>query len=257
MEKSAKTNQSIEKTFCIIEIMASSHVSMRLQDIALEADLPASTALRLLNTLQTLGYVNQDDNSLKYSLSLKFTRIGNLVSSRISIRELARPYLAELSQKCQEAACLGIEQDGEIVYIDVENGPDNMLKIMQYIGKRAPMHCTGIGKLILSTYDDNKLSEYIEEKGLPFFTPNTLVIKEALLERLKAIRANGYATDNQECELGASCMAAGIKDYNSQIIAGISVSGPITRMTPERLEVIRPWVMETANKVSKLLAYKS
>lgn len=257
MDKSAKTNQSIEKTFHIIDIMAGAQVSMRLQDIAKKADLPASTALRLLNTLQTLGYVNQDDSSLQYSLSLKFAKIGSMVSSKISIRELARPYLTELSHKCQEAACLGIEQDKDIVYIDVEHGPDNMLKIMQYIEKRAPMHCTGIGKLILSTYDENKLSEYIEEKGLLSFTPNTLVTKNALLQELQVVRRNGYAIDNQECELGTRCVAVDIKDYNNKIVAAISVSGPISRMTPERLEVIRPWVVETADKISQLLAYKS
>lgn len=256
MEKSTKTNQSIEKTFHIIEIMADNPVSMRLQDIALKVDMPASTALRLLNTLQTLGYVNQDEFSHQYSLSLKFTQIGNLVSSRLSIRELARPYLAVLSQKCREAACLGIEQDKDIVYIDVENGPDNLLKTMHYIGKRAPMHCTGIGKLILSGYDNKKLTEYIEEKGLPFYTPNTLVTKESLLKELQKVRRNGYALDNQECELGASCVAAGIRDYNGKLVAGISVSGPVTRLAPDKLESIRPLVMETAGKISGLLAYK-
>lgn len=255
MEKSAKTNQSIEKTFHLIEIMAANNSLMRLQDIAKKADLPASTALRLLNTLQTLGYVNQDDASLRYSLSLKFARIGNMVSSRFNIREMAKPYLAELSYKCQEAACLGIEQDREVVYIDVENGPDNMLQIMHYIGKRAPMHCTGIGKLMLAAYDSPKLSDYISLKGLPVFTPNTLVTEEALRKELQTIRENGFALDREECELGAVCLAAPVKDYNGRIIAGISVSGPITRLTFERLEKIRPWVLETADHISGLLAY--
>lgn len=253
-QKLSKKNQSVEKVFHIIEVMASNREPMRLQDIANQVKMPASTTLRLVNTMVNLGYARQDPN-LRYGLSLKFMKIGSLISSQISIRDIAHPYLVELSTKCEESACIAIEQNMEIVYLDVVDGPDGMLKITQHIGKNAPMHCTGVGKIILQNYDTKEISQMISQKGLPVLTPNTITSKEDLLDEIEKIRTQGYALDNEECELGARCIAAGIKDYSGKVVAAISVSGPISRMTMERIDAIKGTVIESARKVSKLLAY--
>jgi len=256
-QKSVKNNQSVEKVLQIIEAMAQSKESLRLQDIAQRVDMPASTALRFLNTLMQCGYARQDAVNLRYSLTLKFMHIGSLVSSQISIRDVARPYLANLAQKCNESVCLAIEQDMEIVYIDVIDGPDGMLKITQRIGKLAPIHSTGIGKLMLLNYDLKQLDHIIEKKGLKALTPNTITSKDELLQELDKIKQRGYALDDEECELGARCLSAGIKDYTGKYVAGISVSGPTTRMTMEYIEQIKDIVIETADKVSRELSYRS
>lgn len=256
-QKSVKNNQSVEKVLQIIEAMAQSKESLRLQDIAQRVDMPASTALRFLNTLMQCGYARQDAENLRYSLTLKFMHIGSLVSSQISIRDVARPYLANLAQKCNESVCLAIEQDMEIVYIDVIDGPDGMLKITQRIGKLAPIHSTGIGKLMLLNYDLKQLDHIIEKKGLKALTPNTITSKDELLQELDKIKQRGYALDDEECELGARCLSAGIKDYTGKYVAGISVSGPTTRMTMEYIEQIKDIVIETADKVSRELSYRS
>ncbi|MDL2273120.1 IclR family transcriptional regulator [Oscillospiraceae bacterium OttesenSCG-928-G22] len=251
--KLAKLNQSVEKVFQIIEIMASEGEPMRLQDIAQKSGLPAPTALRLINTLVTYGYALQDESTLRYSLSLKFAQIGGLVSSQISVRDIARPYVIELSRTCRESACLAIEQGMEVVYIDVVYGPDDMLKIMQRIGKRAPMHCTGIGKMFLTNYTKKQLFEYASEKGLPPITPNTITDVGELDRELALVRERGYAVDNEECELGARCVSAGITDYSGKVILGISVSGPAARMTPERVEELSSEVIRTGRLVSEKL----
>jgi len=256
-QKSVKNNQSVEKVLQIIEAMSQSKESLRLQDIAQMVDMPASTALRFLNTLMKCGYARQDAENLRYSLTLKFMHIGSLVSSQISIRDVARPYLANLAQKCNESVCLAIEQDMEIVYIDVIDGPDGMLKITQRIGKLAPIHSTGIGKLMLLNYDLKQLDHIIEKKGLKALTPNTITSKDELLQELDKIKQRGYALDDEECELGARCLSAGIKDYTGKYVAGISVSGPTTRMTMEYIEQIKDIVIETADKVSRELSYRS
>lgn len=255
-EKLAKNNQSVEKVLQIIETMAQNREPLRLQDIALKVEMPASTTLRFLNTLMKCGYVHQDSITLRYSLTLKFTYIGSLVSSQISIRDIAHPYLVELSRKCNESVCLGIEQDMEIVYIDVIDGPDGMLKITQRIGKLAPIHSTGIGKLMLLNYDSKQLNQVIAVKGLKALTPNTITSKEELLKELEKIKNQGYALDNEECELGARCLSVGIKDYTGKYVAGISVSGPTTRMTMEYISNIKNIVKETADRISEKLAYR-
>ncbi|MGE4283004.1 MAG: IclR family transcriptional regulator [Clostridia bacterium] len=256
-QKLAKSNQSVEKVLQIIEIMSESRKPMRLQDIALRAELPASTTLRLVNTLLTHGYANQDPETLRYTLSLKLTHIGSLVASQVSIRDSAHPYLLELSHKCQEAACLAIDENMQVVYMDVVDGPDGMLKITQRIGKVSPMHCTGIGKILMLNYTMNQVNQYIALKGLTIFTPHTIATKNDLLDELDTIRNQNYALDNEECELGARCIAAGIKDYSGKYVGGISISGPLSRMTIERMDVLKDIVIDTANKISKLLSYQN
>ena len=254
--KLSKVNQSVEKVLQIIEVMTHEPGAMRLQDIAAKCDMPPSTTLRMLNTLLVYGYANQDPHTQRYSLSLKFAQIGSRVCEQVSLRDVAHPLLLELSQRCQEATCLAIEEDMEVVYIDVMDGPDHILKIMQRIGKRAPMHSTGVGKLLLLNYSNKQISKFIAAKGLPALTPNTLATREALVAKLEEIRAQGYAMDDEECELGARCVAAPIRDYTGRIIAGISVSGPVTHLSMERIEVLTPVVVETAAKLSRLLAYE-
>lgn len=253
--KLSKVNQSVEKAIQIIEIMAKEGGAMRLQDIAQKTDLPASTALRMVNTLLVYGYVNQNPETLRYSLSLKFAQIGSIVTSQVSLSQVAHPLLVELSRRCQESCCLAVEENMELIYTDVVDGPDNMLRIMQRIGKRAPLHSTGIGKLLLLNYSRDKLRELIRVKGLTPLTPNTACTEEALLDRLDKIRAQGYALDDEECELGARCVAAPVRDYTGRIVAGISISGPISRMTMEHIREVAPVVTGTAAQISKALAY--
>lgn len=252
-QKLSKPNQSVEKVIKIIETMACEKEPMRLQDIAMKCGMPSSTTLRMMNTMLIYGYVNQDFQTSRYSLSLKFARIGSQVCGQVNLTGIAHPFLVELSHKCHESSCLAIEENMEVVYTDVVDGPDNMLKIMQRIGKRAPLHSTGIGKLLLSNYSNSQLREFVNVKGMRALTPNTLITLESLMTKMEEIRKLGYALDNEECELGARCVAAPVRDFSGKIIAGISVSGPVSRMSMERIKVITTVVMDTAARISTLM----
>ena len=159
--KLSKVNQSIEITIQIVEVMARGKGPMRLQDVAKKCGMPASTVMRMLNTLQVYGYVNQDACTQHYSLSLRFARLGCLVSEQTNMRDVARPFLAELAQRCQETVCLGCEAEMEVECTDVVDGPDGILMVSQRVGARAPLHATGAGKLLLLNYSNQKLNEYI------------------------------------------------------------------------------------------------
>lgn len=257
MEKKALSNQSIIKAFSIVELLASRHEDMRLQDIAFQAGIPASTALRILNTMMRLGYVSQSTQSSQYRLSLKFSQISEAVNSRFDLRGLIHPYLISLSEASRESTCLAVEQDMTVVYIDVVSGQDSMIKTMQYIGKSAPMHCTGVGKLLLTNFSDEKLEEYIQTKKLLPFTPNTITTREQLIKELSDIVERGYSLDDEECELGARCIAAPIRNFTGKVVACISVSGPTIRMNMKQVDHIKPIIVEIASQVSQAMAYVS
>lgn len=254
---STKTNQSVIKIFQIIEIMANNKGPIKLQELSEKVKLPPSTVLRFLKTMMICGYVDQDPETQKYSLSFKFCHIGYLVSSQISIRNVIRPFLVELADRCQESACLAIDQDMMVVYVDVVDGPDNMLKTLQRIGKRAPLHSTGVGKVLLLNYSEDEIDRLIEKRGLAPLTPNTITTKEDLIAELQKVRAKGYAIDDEECEIGARCVAAPIRDYTGKVVAAISVSGPVTRMNIEKIERIQNIIKEISAKVSQKLGYSS
>ena len=116
MEKSTKSNQSVERTFQIIEAMGEARRPVRLSELAQKTGLSASTVLRMVHTLVDLGYAFQDQETLQYGLTLQFARIGSLASNGIGLRDFAHPVMEALAQECHEACCLAIEQQDEVVY---------------------------------------------------------------------------------------------------------------------------------------------
>jgi DNA-binding IclR family transcriptional regulator len=256
-EKLSKLNQSVEKTMRLVDIMADAGSAMRLQDIAEASGIPTSTALRMLNTLLSMGYVNQDAETLKYSLSLKFAYIGERAKQQSSLLQIVHPYLQELAERVGECACFAVEQAHEVVYLDFISGAsDNILTVTQRIGKRAPLYCTGIGKLFLTEYTEDELDDYLRTTELVRFTDTTLATPELLRAALPQIRAQGYAPDNEECDIGTRCVAAPVRDYTGRIVAGISVTAPSLRLTSQRADEILPIIQETVAAVSARLAYQ-
>jgi len=124
---------------------------------------------------------------------------------------------------------------------------------MQRIGNRAPMYCTGIGKLLLCGHTADEVRRIVREKGMNAFTPNTITDEDALFSELAAVRERGYAFDNEECEIGARCIAMPITRQNGQIAAGISITGPIFRLTDERIAEFLPYFKAQAERISALM----
>ncbi len=255
-DKIKNNNQSLEKALRIIEYMAENRQPVRLQDIAQQLGYPASTVIRFLATLEKNNYVKQNPETLRYSLTLKLSKIGTMVYEQYNMRDLVKPYLVELVHKVGESACLAIEENNRAVYIDVQSGPSNILQVMQRIGKEAPLHCTGVGKLLLLNHDRETLRTRVEKEGLQRLTHHTITSYESLQSELEQVSGKGYALDDEECEIGARCVAAPIRDYTSHIVASISVSGPVSRMNMQKIEFIRQHVIETANEISKVLGYE-
>ena len=256
-EKTSSKNQSAVKALDIIEFLANgNNEERRLQDIANGLSMNVSTVLRFLTALADCGYVRQNPATLRYSLTMKICTIANGVSANIHLFECALPFMKRVSEIFQESVCLAIDQDMTVVYIGaVQGGPSQMMGTMQRIGNRAPLHCTGIGKLLLTQYSEPELDRMIAEKGLPVFTQNTVSDKQGLMKELQTIRQRGYAFDNEECEIGARCVAAPVHDYTGRIVAGMSVTGTIFHLTDEKLERFVPRLMEQAGELSHQLGY--
>lgn len=250
-----KNNQSVAKALQIIEIMAAGNGPMRLQDISTRVQLPGSTVLRFLGTLMAYHYVTQDKETLQYALTMKFCRLGHLVSSQVHLRDVVRPYLIRLADQFGESASLAVEEEQNVLYIDCVDGPDHMLQTLQRIGRVAPMNGTGVGKLLLLRYGEIEIDRFVAERGLEASTVNTITEKAPLLRELRKIARVGYAIDNEECELGVKCVAAPIRDYTGEIVAAISMSGPVSRMTADRINLVKEGITQTAAEISTSLGF--
>lgn len=177
------------------------------------------------------------------------------VATNNSLSRTAAPYLRELANMSGASVCLSVERDMSVVYIDTYDSKDQILKSLNFIGKTAPMHCTGTGKLFLTNYNDEQLEHFAEKRGLSKNTVNTITTLEALKKELDLVRKNGFALDNEECELGARCVAVPIKDYTGRIVAGVSITGVVNYMTQELIDSRLESLTAAAESISEILYY--
>ena len=172
--------------------------------------------------------------------------------SRISVRELALPVMRELHAQTGETANLSVRHDDEIVYVERTSSGRAAMRIVHMIGARAPLHLTAAGKLFLLEEGFGKLRDYAKRTGLAPHTRNTLSSLPVLERELERIQRQGWATDNEEAEIGVRCVAAAVRDDSGHLIAALSLSTPADRMKPQW----GPLVKEAAERVSRAIGHR-
>lgn len=246
--------QSVSRSLRILEALGHSDEPQSLAEITAAVQLPKTTVHRLLETLQCEGYVEQNPVSHQFLLSSKILELAASFLGRLDVREVARPILMELWHQSQETVHLGLLDDGEVLYIEKLESP-HTIRMYSEIGRRAPLHCTGLGKALLANLPAEEIDQIVARRGLRRYTENTLVNRADLLEEMAAIRSRGVAFDNEEHEKSVRCVAAPVYDAQGQVIAAISIAGPAFRMTAERQQDLEPHVVMAARKISQRLGY--
>jgi len=254
---SSHTNYSSDKLMSLIELLAVQKYPARLSELSEQLNMPSSTVLRFLNALMNRDYVAQDGNTGRYFMTFKLCGVSDSIRNNSQLHVMCLPYMRELSKAAGETVNLCVEYNNEVMYIEsvADAKSDRMLVNHQYIGHIAPMHCTGVGKLLLLNYNAKQLDDFIETTGLKKYTDSTILTKENLIEELETVRLQGYAYDNEECEMGLRCVAAPIYDYSERIIAGLSISGPTVRMEQDILHRHLDLILPVAKQISINLGY--
>jgi DNA-binding IclR family transcriptional regulator len=218
-------------------------------------ELSKSTIYGLVNTLVAKGYLEQNVQTKRYRLGIKLFEFGTLVLKRMDLRNEAKPFCEELVSKHNATVHLAAHYGDEIVYIDKVDAPGAMIVYSQ-TGKRAPMHCTGVGKAILAFLSDDEMIRFLAKGDLQKYTEHTITDPEELYRELRRVRTCGYAVDNEEIETGLRCVAAPIFNHLNQPVAAISVSAPTVRLPLEQIEAIADDVQYHALQISQRLGYK-
>lgn len=219
--------QSVERTFQLLECLSDGGGEMSLSDLAAASGLPMPTIYRLLRTLLTHGYVRQL-SSRRYALGPRLINLG--VNAGNMVSEWARPWLGGLVETLGETANLCLLDGDRATYV-AQVPSKHTMRAFTEIGRRVYLHSTGVGKALLAQLDDDRISDLVSRTGLPAATPTTITNRAALLAQIADIRANGYAIDDGEQEIGVRCVAVPVLDTATPM--AISVSGPTPRMTQD------------------------
>lgn len=252
MHKNKVTVQSVDRALEIIDILQDEPQGLGVTSLSKKMGVSKSTIYRLLSSLLNKEYVRKNRETQKYHLGLRLMQLGQTVTNQIDIRQIASPVMERLVQDTGETVHLVVQNGNEIVYIDkIES--QATIRMFSNIGKRAPMHCTGVGKAILSGLSDEKVENIIKENGLKKFTNNTITDPQVLKEHLNEIQMAGYSIDDEEHEMGIKCAASPIFNFKGEVVAGISVAGPIMRVDEHKIELMAKEVLKASKEVSESL----
>jgi DNA-binding IclR family transcriptional regulator len=249
--ESKNSIQVIERMTRLLDALAASPGPAGLKHLAQSARLHPSTAHRILSAMVIERMVERVEQG-SYRLGMRLIELGNLAKSRVSVREHALPFMRNLHAAIGEAVNLSVRREDEIVYIERSSSGRAMMRVVNLIGGRAPLHITAVGKLFLLEDGADALREYARRTKLPGSTRNSLTSLAALGKELEKVRRQGYAVDHEEAELGVRCIGAGVRDDEGALIAGLSVSAPAERMNP----LWAAEVKQTADRISRAIGWR-
>lgn len=246
--------QSVERALMILDLFDEHTTELKITEISERMELHKSTVHSLLKTLQEYAYIDQNQENGKYRLGLKLAERGNLVISNIDIRKAAHQYLVDLAAKTGQTVHLGILDGREGVYIDKVDGEQSIIRYSR-IGRRLPLHSTAIGKVLLAYQEPHEMTRLLQ--GYPYQqqTANTITNEAVLRKEIEKIRQQGYAIDHQENEQGVQCAAVPIFKGKGKVLAAISISTLISRVSDEELAIFIEILKASCQELSELMKY--
>lgn len=223
-----------------------------LSEIAGALDQSPATVYRVLTTFQGRGFADFDAQSQTWDIGPAAFLTGSHFLRRTSLVERARPIMRDLMEATGETANLGIERDGKVLFLgQVETHAT--IRAFFPPGTASAMHSSGIGKALLARMDDARQRRVLAASKLEQFTPHTLTDPEAMIADLRATRARGYAFDGEERNIGMRCIAAPVYDVFGEATAGLSVSGPTSRITDDRIAELAAHVIDAAARLTRAI----
>lgn len=240
--------RALDRALDVLDVIATGN-GLTLSEIAQRLELAPSTVHRVLVTLAGRGVAETDSQSQTWFVGPTAFRLGSAFMRRSGLVERARPVLRRLMEVTGETANLGILNGDAVLFLSQAETHETIRAFFPP-GTRSALHASGIGKALLAYARPNDLRQIIRGLRLERFTDRTLAEPDLLAEDLVRIRARGYAIDNEERTLGMRCIAAPIFDLGREAAAGISVSGPLHRMTDARLEEVARAVTAAGRELS-------
>ena len=254
-EKSEYIIQAVSHALDLLEQFHDDVDELGVTELSKRLKLHKNNVFRLLATLESRNYIEQNKVTENYRLGLKTLELGQTFIKQMGLLRQSRPVLESLVAACNETTYVAILKDLNIVYLDVVE-TDLTVRVVPRVGSRLPAYCTAAGKVQIAYMTDEELDAYLQPRDLKPFTEYTIVDRDALKKNLREIAEQGYAIDNEELDLGVRCVGAPIRDYTRRIVGAVSISGPSMRFNDERLEKeLIPLVKKAGEEISSKLGY--
>jgi IclR family transcriptional regulator, KDG regulon repressor len=251
----AKTRlSSVANAIRLVKVFSDDEYEIGITDLGKRLALPKSTVHRLASTLIDAGMLEQSPETGKYRLGLVVFELGSLVRRKMDFSSEAKPFLMALREKTGETVHLAILDHTSIVYINSLESKQ-AIRMTLDVGVRKPAYTTAAGKVMLAFQPAETLARLLAA-GLKERTANTIIDPEAFRQELDTIRARGYATADEENEVGVRSLAAPVRDHAGNVIAATSIAGPAQRLTKRVLSSFAPDVVNAADAISVRLGYQ-
>ncbi|PRY02322.1 IclR family transcriptional regulator [Allonocardiopsis opalescens] len=244
--------QSVDRAVSVLEILAR-HGAAGVTEIAVELGVHKSTAFRLLDVLENRGLVEQAEERGKYQLGLGIVRLAGATAAQLDIVQEGQPVCERLAEELGETVNIAIA-DGDGAVNVVQTIGAAAITGYNWVGRRTPLHATSSGKVLLAFMPPDQRRNLLPRR-LPRHTEHTLTSAARLREELVAVVERGYATCEEELEVGLNSVAAPVRSFNGSVIAALSVSGPAFRLTGERLPAVAARTAEAADEVSRRMGF--
>jgi DNA-binding IclR family transcriptional regulator len=242
--------RSVDRALAILEVLEREGW-VGVTTLARELGIHKSTAFRLLTTLEQRGLVEQHVETQKYRLGFALVRLAGAVRAGLDLTRSARPVCEWLSEHTGETVNIAVLEGGEVVNIDQVNLSSSVVSV-DWLGRRSSLHVTSTGKVFLAFLPE-RLRDDIIRAGLARLTPYTVTDARVLHEQLAVIRRRGWSVTEQELELGLNAVAAPIQGADGSVLATVCVSGPMFRLTTERLADVGALTADAGQRISRRL----
>jgi len=253
-DKSEYIIQAVSHALDLLEQFHGDVDELGVTELSKRLKLHKNNVFRLLATLESRGYIEQNRATENYRLGLKSLELGQTFIKQMGLLRQAKPILEKLVAECNETSYVAIFKEGYIVYLDVVE-TDLTVRVVSRVGSRLPAHCTAAGKIHLAFMSEEEI-EAVLPAELKEYTPTTITDRAALKKELQEVTEKGYAIDNEELDPGVRCVAAPIRDYTRRIVGAVSISGPSMRLSDARIEKeLVPLVLNAGEELSTRLGF--
>lgn len=239
------SNGSIAKAVTLLNCFSYEKPRLRLKEVSALTGISQPTAYRMLSTLKSFNLIAQQEGY--YSLGAGFLKYEGIVLNSMEIRRIGLPYMEELSNNLRINVSLALIDNMEVVYVARAETPYCAYGYF-HIGMRRPVYCTALGKVLVCK--SQEIVSEVFKHGVRRYTLNTITDKQEFLKEIEKVSLQGYAVDYEEWSNGINCLAAPLYDATGHIVAGLSISGPTSIYTNEKILEFVPFLMEYAHRIS-------
>jgi IclR family KDG regulon transcriptional repressor len=240
--------RAVERAMRILSAFDGEHGDRGVSEVAQLTGLHKATTHRIMMTLLNGGFLERAPDGERFRLGTRLVELGLGALRGLDLRQVAFPYMQQLVERFDETCDLGIFDRGMVLYVEVVHS-QHSLTIAARIGRRLPAYCTASGRVFLAFLPPEVVEPLLREP-LAACTEKTTTSLARLREELEATRQRGYALDDEEFEDGIRAVSAPIRDIDGNVIAALSMPGPVHRMPPQRTSEIIDALLEATDAIS-------